>query len=70
MFKIKFKTAIYGHFCQNVIFDFGKPELLQKIISVNNEPKEKMEDRKSQFKLSLEKRWNEENVELVTFFER
>ncbi|WAR30125.1 HELZ-like protein [Mya arenaria] len=36
--KVAFQTEIYGSFYQNIIFDFGKPELLLKQVAVESAP--------------------------------
>ncbi|XP_052786949.1 uncharacterized protein LOC128222124 isoform X1 [Mya arenaria] len=68
--KVAFQTEIYGSFYQNIIFDFGKPELLLKQVAVESAPVTSVDEVRDKFEKQCEGRWQEENVNVMEFFER
>ncbi|XP_052786871.1 probable helicase with zinc finger domain isoform X2 [Mya arenaria] len=68
--KVAFQTEIYGTFCQNIIFDFGKSELLLKQLAVESAPVTSVDEVRGKFEKQCKRRWQEEDVNVVKFFER
>lgn len=68
--KVVFSTDIYGTFRQSVVFDFGTEPVLVKHFCVDVIPTtdaDKIQDLKKEMVVSASQRWDDTNVEIVTY---
>lgn len=67
VFQVVFKTDIYGTFRQTLVFDFGSEPVLSREIVVESAPVTDTEKITSEFRLSGQRRWRADIVQVVPF---